>query len=98
MQTSHSNLYYIALIKQSSGLKETEWKLSWNYAIESYILLAKFIRQHLVKTEFSKMFEMPTFRNHKKYDPFLLKKHTNYLVVSWTSTALKQSYAQKFTS
>ena len=56
MQTSHSNLYYIALIKQSSGLKETEWKLSWNYAIESYILLAKFIRQHLVKTEFSKMF------------------------------------------
>ena len=50
----------------------------------NYVLLGKFIRQHLVKTElsFSVMFEMSTSRNHEKYDALLPKKQTNNLVMS----------------
>ena len=84
MQPSHSNLYYITLIKQSSGFRRSQMKVILNYAVGNYVLLGKFMRQHLVKTElsFSEMFEMSTFRNHEKYGPLLPKKQTNDLVVS----------------
>ena len=75
-------LYYINKTKQWLQKKPNE--SYFEFAVGNYVLLGKFMRQHLVKTElsFSEMFEMSTFRNHEKYGPLLPKKQTNDLVVS----------------